>query len=153
VLELHTDLASRELASAGEEVARDLVKREVLRAWPELRGHVVHVAFGFNERTFDKQGVGHARFQPRMLTAVPNLVLCGSWIRTDEAVHDMEKAVVTGLRAANHVLQERGLAPFPVLALRRRSPWQRAASLLTPALPRPSAVAVTQRERRRSAAP
>jgi isorenieratene synthase len=141
VLELHAYLASRELCSAGKAIARALVEGELYRAWPELRGEIVHMAFGFNERTFDKQGVGHARFQPRMRTAIPNLVLCGSWIKIDEAVHDMEKAVVTGLQAANHLLEQRGRAPFPVLPLRRRSALQRLAAVLLPALPKPREVA------------
>jgi isorenieratene synthase len=140
VLELHAYLATRELRAAPEAVARSLVEQEVLRAWPELRGQIVHTVFGFNERTFDKQGVGHRRYQPRRRTAVPNLVLCGSWIKTDEAVHDMEKAVVTGLQAANDLLEERGRATFPVLSLRPSSPPQRLAALLLPALPKPSAV-------------
>ncbi len=139
VIELHSYLASRELAAAPPDVVRRLVERELVRAWPELAGAVVHVEHAANERTFDKQAVGHARYQPRMRTAVPNLVLCGSWIRTDEAVHDMEKAVVTGLRAANALLVERGLEPFAVKPLRRRSPLQRLARAVAARLPAPPA--------------
>src|SRR6185369_6348064 len=111
----------------------------VERAWPELRGQIIHVESAANERTFDKQGVGHAKHQPRMRTAVANLVLAGSWIKTDDAVHDMEKAVVTGIRAANAILGERGLAATPVLPLRPRSFLQRVASRVAPTLPVPPA--------------
>jgi isorenieratene synthase len=140
VIEVHSYLASRELAASPPAVTRALILEEALRAWPELRGHIVHVAIGSNERTFDKQGVGHRRFQPAMRTAVPNLLLCGSWIRTDEAIHDMEKAVVTGLRAANAVLEERGQAPFPVRPLRGGSALQQVVRLASLALPKPPAV-------------
>ncbi|HLK37310.1 MAG TPA: FAD-dependent oxidoreductase [Polyangiaceae bacterium] len=140
VLELHAYLASRELAACTPATVRALVEREILRAWPELRDAVVHVAVGCNERTFDKHGVGHARFEPRMKTSLANLLLCGSWIRTSEAVHDMEKAVVTGLRAANTVLEEHSLAPFEVRRLRPPSSLQRLAALLGPILPRPPAL-------------
>jgi isorenieratene synthase len=140
VLELHAYMASRELSACSAETARHLVEQDALRAWPELDGNVVHVEVAVNERTFDRQGVGHRRFQPGPRTSVPNLVLCGSWIRTDDAVHDMEKAVVTGLRAANLLLEERGCDAFPVASLRSPSPLQRVARLLRPALPRPSAV-------------
>jgi hypothetical protein len=143
VLELHSYLATRELRAAPEEVTRALVEEEVLRAWPELRGQIVRIIFGFNGRTFDKQGVGHGRFQPRRRTAVPNLVLCGSWIKTDEAVHDMEKAVVTGLQAANDLLEQRGRDTFPVLSPRPPSSQQRLAALLFPALPKPPAVSAS----------
>jgi isorenieratene synthase len=140
VIELHAYLASRELAACSPAVARDLILEEAFHAWPELHHHVVHVALGCNERTFDKQGVGHRRFQPAMRTAVPNLLLCGSWIRTDEAVHDMEKAVVTGLQAANAWLERHGQAPFPVLRLRRGSAFQQVARLASRVLPKPPAV-------------
>lgn len=119
-----------------------LVEREVVRAWPELAGKIVHIEYAANERTFDKQGVGHARFQPRMRTAVPNLVLCGSWIKTDDAVHDMEKAVVTGMRAASVLLEERRRAPVAIQPLRERSVLQRAASMLARRLPMPRPPAV-----------
>ena len=140
VIEIHAYLASRELAASPPAVARELVLNEALRAWPELRGHVVHVALASNERTFDKQGVGHRRFQPDMRTTVPNLFLCGSWIRTDEAVHDMEKAVVTGLRAANAVLEQGGKTPFAIRPLRVASALQRVARFASLALPKPPAV-------------
>lgn len=141
VIELHSYLMSRELEASSPETVRRLIEREVVRAWPELAGRIVHIESAANERTFDKQGVGHARFQPRMRTTVPNLVLCGSWIRVDDAVHDMEKAVVTGLRAANAVLEERGLEQFPVRSLRPPSSLQRMASIVTRRLPRPRGVA------------
>jgi isorenieratene synthase len=140
VIELHAYLASRELSASPPSVVRSLIEAEALRAWPELRDQIVHVAIGANERTFDKQGVGHGHFQPRMRTSVPNLLLCGSWIKTDEAVHDMEKAVVTGLRAANALLEQRGLSPYPVRSPRPASPLQRIADLLSPALPKPPIV-------------
>jgi isorenieratene synthase len=140
VLELHAYLASRELAACSPGVVRALVEKEALRAWPELRDQIVHVTIGVNDPTFDKQGVGHGRFQPKMRTSIPNLFLCGSWIKTDQAVHDMEKAVVTGLRAANALLEERGLAPFPIRSLRPPSPLQRLANRISPALPKPAVV-------------
>jgi len=140
VLEVHAYLASRQLGAAPTRIAASIIAQEVERAWPELKGHIVHIAIGPNERTFDKQGTGHGRFQPRMRTSIPNLVLCGSWIRTDDAVHDMEKAVVTGLRAANALLDERTLANFPVRSLRERSPLQRFARSLFSVLPKPPAV-------------
>jgi isorenieratene synthase len=139
VIELHSYLASRELAASSPEVVRQLVTAEVERAWPELAGQIIHIESAANERTFDKQGVGHAKFQPRMRTAVPNLVLAGSWIKTDDAVHDMEKAVVTGIRAANAILGERGLAATPIQPLRPRSLLQRVASRVAPTLPAPPA--------------
>jgi uncharacterized protein with NAD-binding domain and iron-sulfur cluster len=75
-----------------------------------------------------------------MRTAVPNLVLCGSWIKTDDAVHDMEKAVVTGIRAANAILVERGRIATSIVPLRPRSFLQRVASQVARTLPAPPAL-------------
>jgi len=75
-----------------------------------------------------------------MRTAVPNLLLCGSWIKTDDAIHDMEKAVVTGMRAANALLDERGVPGAEIRPLRPRSLLQRVASQVARTLPRPPAV-------------
>jgi hypothetical protein len=60
VIELHSYLASRELEAASPAVVRALVETELVRAWPELTNRIVHVESAANERTFDKQGVGHA---------------------------------------------------------------------------------------------
>lgn len=147
VIELHSYLASRELAASSPEVVRALVTAEVERAWPELAGQIIHIESAANERTFDKQGVGHAKYQPRMRTAVPNLVLAGSWIKTDDAVHDMEKAVVTGIRAANVVL---GTTATPILPLRPRSLLQRVATKVAPTLPVPPAASPPRSRRVRA---
>ncbi len=148
VIELHSYLASAELVASPPAVARALVEAELVRAWPELAGAIVHFELADNERTFDKQGVGHRQFQPAMRTTVPNLLLCGSWIKTSEALHDMEKAVVTGMRAANALIEETGGIPFPVQPLRRRSTLQRISARLGRRLPMPPTVRGHRREQR-----
>lgn len=112
----------------------------MLRAWPALAGKIVHIEYFVNERTFDKQAVGHGRHQPSMRTSIPNLFLCGSWVKVDTAIHDMEKAVTTGMQAASCVLESRGLAPVPVLSLRPRTLFHALLSRLAGGLPRPPAV-------------
>jgi hypothetical protein len=89
VIELHSYFAQREVASCPPEILREHIESEVLRAWPELKGSIVHVECVINERTFDKQTVGHHAFAPPVRTSIPNLTLCGSWPRIDTAVHDM----------------------------------------------------------------
>jgi isorenieratene synthase len=140
VIELHSYLAQTEIEASSPDFVRREVTRELVRAWPELAGSVVHVEYFANERTFDKQTVGRSRCQPSMRTSVPNLLLAGSWIKVDTAIHDMEKAVVTGMRAANALLEERGLAAFEVKSLRPKGPTHRLVSALSSALPRPPAV-------------
>jgi isorenieratene synthase len=142
VIEFHSYLAQREAESCAPEVLRRGLVDEIERVWPEIAGSVVHVESFVNERTFDKQTVGHQAYLPPLETGVPNLTLCGSWPRIDSAVHDMEKAVVTGMMAANRLLAARGLPRATIVPL-RRDPLPRAAvSLAGRLLPRPPGVPV-----------
>jgi isorenieratene synthase len=152
VIELHSYLGAAELdpRKVDSAAVRTVIEREILLAWPELAGQIAHLHVHANPATFDKQAVGHGAFQPRARTAVANLILCGSWIRLDRAIHDMEKAVTTGLEAANAVLEERLLAPFQVLGLRPPGSWQKLARTIQPLLPKPRAV---RRAMRASAGP
>jgi hypothetical protein len=105
-----------------------------------LAGSIVHVESFVNERTFDKQTVGHQAYPPPLETGVANLTLCGSWPRVDSAVHDMEKAVVTGMMAANRLLAARGLPSATIIPLRRLPLPRAAVSLVGRLLPRPPGV-------------
>jgi isorenieratene synthase len=140
VIECHAYLAQREVSACAPETVRRGIIDEVVRAWPELAGAIVHVESFVNERTFDKQTVGHQAFLPSTRTSIPNLTLAGSWPRIDSAVHDMEKAVVTGMMAANRVLEERGLRTAPIIPLRAHPLPAAAARLATRLLPRPPGV-------------
>jgi hypothetical protein len=123
-------------------VRRDDFKRTFgsLRFSPRPRGSKrvrkytaeANIEYFVNERTFDKQTVGHGEYQPRMRTSVPNLLLCGSWIKIDTAVHDMEKAVTTGMQAANILLERAGCDEWDVRSLRPKTRAQRIFSRVAP---------------------
>jgi isorenieratene synthase len=140
VIECHSYLAQREAEACSPETLRNGIIAEIERVWPEIAGSVVHVESFVNERTFDKQTVGHQAHLPPMETSIPNLTLCGSWPRIDSAVHDMEKAVVTGMMAANRLLAARGLPSVPIVPLRRHPLPRVAAGLANRFLPRPPGV-------------
>jgi isorenieratene synthase len=141
VIELHCYFAQREVAACHPDMLRENIEREVVRVWPELEGAIVHIEHFVNERTFDKQTVGHHEFFPPMQTSVPNLTLCGSWPSLDSAVHDMEKAVVTGILAANRILAERQRPLTPIIPLRPSRLSAATARLAANLLPRPTGVA------------
>jgi isorenieratene synthase len=150
VIECHSYIAQREIQACAPDVVRRAVVDEIVRVWPELAGSVVHVEAFVNERTFDKQTVGHRAFQPPIETSVANLTLCGSWVRLDRAVHDMEKAVVTGQLAANRVLVAHGLRESPVESLRPHSMPAAVIRAAARIAPRPPGAARVQIERARS---
>jgi isorenieratene synthase len=140
VIEFHSYLAQREVSACAPETVRRGIGDEVVRIWPELAGAITHIEYFVNDRTFDKQTVGHQAFVPSLRTSIPNLLLCGSWPRLDSAVHDMEKAVVTGMMAANCLLEERGRPAVSILPLRPHPLPAAAAHLATRLLPRPAGV-------------
>jgi isorenieratene synthase len=148
VIELHSYFASREIEAAPPAVVRAAIEREVVRAWPALAGKIVHIEYFVNDRTFDKQAVGHGKYQPGIRTSVPNLFLCGSWVKVDTAIHDMEKAVTTGIRAASCVLERLGATPITTRPLRPKTRLQNVMARMLRGLPRPPAV--IERERRRT---
>jgi isorenieratene synthase len=140
VIECHSYIAQREAEACAPETVRRGIVGEIERVWPEVAGSVVHVEHFVNERTFDKQTVGHQAYLPRLETSIPNLTLCGSWPRINSAVHDMEKAVVTGMMAANRLLALRGLPPTAIIPLRRHGLSLAVRGLAGRLLPRPPGV-------------
>jgi isorenieratene synthase len=140
VIECHSYLAQREAEACAPATVRRGIIAEVERVWPEVAGAIAHVEYFVNERTFDKQTVGHRAHLPPLETSIPNLTLCGSWPRIDSAVHDMEKAIVTGMMAANRLLTARGLPSTPIIPLRRHPLPAAAAGLAGRLLPRPPGV-------------
>ncbi len=98
---------------------------EVQRAFPELRGHFVHGARRLN--TLD-----HTLFRVpthdslHVETPWPGVYACGDWVGFDSPAFWMERAVVTGVAAANHVLQANGLEAWPIIPPRPPEPLARA---------------------------
>lgn len=60
---------------------------------------------------------GSDKLRPGAETPVAGLHLAGDWTRVDAAIWMMERAVVTGIRAANAVRSAVGMEPAPILAL------------------------------------
>jgi isorenieratene synthase len=86
---------------------------EVQRAFPELRGHFVHGARRLN--TLD-----HTLFRVPAADSLwvetpwPNLFACGDWVGYDTPAFWMERATVTGMAAANHVLAANSLPTWDI---------------------------------------
>ena len=88
---------------------------EVQAVFPELRGKRRYASFQRNTTAHTLFGLGPAHRHLGIQTPWPGLLCCGDWVRLREPALFLERACVTGIAAANAILEERGLLPWPVL--------------------------------------
>ena len=88
---------------------------DVGRAWPELKGHLIHSALTRNEATHTLLDVGRPEEHLGVKTPWPGLFCCGDWVRDRNPAMFLERACVTGIQAANTVLNDLGREPWPLL--------------------------------------
>lgn len=79
---------------------------DVQRIWPELRGGMLAQSIRRNPPTHTLFGTTGDSLAVE--TAWPGLTACGDWVRYPHPSLYMERAVVTGIAAANHVLAALG---------------------------------------------
>lgn len=94
---------------------------EVQRAYPELRGHFVHGAIRRNGRT-QTQFMVPTETSLHVETPWPNIYACGDWIGYPTPSLWMERCTVTGIAAANHVLETNGAQPWDLIPPRQPEP-------------------------------
>ncbi len=88
---------------------------EVQAIFPELRGRRQAGTIQRNTTAHTLFGLGPAQRHLGVKTPWDNLYCCGDWVRHPEPALFLERACVTGIAAANAVLQSRGLLDWPVL--------------------------------------
>lgn len=88
---------------------------DVQSAFPELRGHRIHNVLQRNPATHTLFGVGPADRHLGIETPWKNLYCCGDWVRHPSPALFLERACVTGIAAANIVLETQGLSSWPLL--------------------------------------
>ncbi|MFN8419466.1 MAG: FAD-dependent oxidoreductase [Anaerolineae bacterium] len=89
--------------------------QDITRVFPELRGTVITQSIRRNAAThslFD--GNTERGLSVDTAWSAMGLWACGDWVRYPHAALYMERAVVTGMAAANGVLRSRGLEEFPI---------------------------------------
>jgi isorenieratene synthase len=91
-----------------------LALHDLYRAWPELRGHVIHSALQRNAAAHTRLTIDKADRWLGVETPWPNLWACGDWVRGPWPALFIERAAVSGIEAANRVLQAEGCAPYPL---------------------------------------
>ena len=88
---------------------------DVYRAFPELRGHLLHAQIQRNQATHTLFTPGNPARMLAVRSPWAGLTACGDWIAHPNPAMYLERAVTTGMAAANQVLEEQGREPWPIL--------------------------------------
>ena len=102
------------LLAEGDEMVLTRATADLQRAWPELRGQLVHAHLQHNPPVHTLFGVGATARHLRVETPWPGLFACGDWVRHPTPALFLERAAVTGLAAANAVRRTEGLPELPL---------------------------------------
>lgn len=123
-LEMHLYAPERVLAQS-DSVLLATASAEAQRAFPEVRGHLVHGAVRRNEAT---QTAFRVPTRESLWVDTPweGIYACGDWIGAETSALWMERCVITGIEAANRVIGAHGLEPWRVIAGRRPEGFARA---------------------------
>jgi hypothetical protein len=87
---------------------------EIQRAFPEMRGHFVHGVVRRNSQTQTQFAVPTAD-SLHVKTPWENVYACGDWIGYPTPSFWLERSTITGIAAANFVLNANGRALYPIL--------------------------------------
>jgi isorenieratene synthase len=88
---------------------------DVQQAFPELRGHRVGQHLQRNPETHTLPAVGTEDKHLGTVTPWKNLFCAGDWVRHTAPCFFLERASLTGIEAANAVLESRGLEKFALI--------------------------------------
>ncbi|HZG40996.1 MAG TPA: FAD-dependent oxidoreductase, partial [Nodosilinea sp.] len=95
----------------------DTFEAELYDVVPELRGATVLHRQLVNQKNFAGFPPGSFANRPQTATAVDNLLFAGDWVRMPFPCGLMERAVSSGLLAANVILQREGVQRRPILSV------------------------------------
>ena len=91
-----------------------LAVSEIQRAFPNLKGHFVHGVVRRNSKVHTRFRVP-TRDSLHVQTPWHNISACGDWVGYDSPAFWMERATLTGIAAANTVLQACSMEAYPIL--------------------------------------
>jgi isorenieratene synthase len=88
---------------------------DVQQTWPELRGHLIYQHLQRNDDVHTLPEVGLQEKYLGTVTPWKNLFCAGDWVRHPAPSFFLERACLTGIEAANAVLESRGLQKFALV--------------------------------------
>jgi carotenoid phi-ring synthase / carotenoid chi-ring synthase len=89
--------------------------QDVQQAWPELRGHRIKGHVQRNPATHTLPAVGPEEKHLGTHTPWEGLFCAGDWVYHPAPAFFLERACLTGIEAANAVLEKHALEPWPLL--------------------------------------
>jgi isorenieratene synthase len=96
---------------------------DIQSAFPELRGHRIYQTIQRNNATHTLFGLGPKERHLGIETPWENLFCCGDWVRHTCPALFMERAVATGILAANAVLRSRNLSEWKLVDYPQPEPF------------------------------
>jgi carotenoid phi-ring synthase / carotenoid chi-ring synthase len=112
-IEVHL-YANKSVMEQPDNILLIKVLDDVQRAFPAIKGHFVHGVVrrnSLNHPLFRVPTADSLHFE----TPWPNILACGDWIGYSTPSFWMERACITGIAAANQILQLKGLESFPII--------------------------------------
>ena len=116
VVELHA-YCYKEKEFPTQQALLETFKRELWEIVPELDGATILHQELVNQKNFAGFPPGSYPNRPSSATAVSNLMFAGDWVKMPFPCGLMERAVSSGLLAANEVLQQEGAARRPLMSV------------------------------------
>lgn len=116
VVELHA-YCYKEKQFPTQQVLLDTFKKELWEIVPELEGaNILHQEL-VNQKNFAGFPPGSYPNRPSSATAVSNLMFAGDWVKMPFPCGLMERAISSGLLAANEILHREGSARRPLMSV------------------------------------
>lgn len=100
---------------------KDLIatfEQELYEIVPELKSATLLHRELVNQKNFSGYPPGSYGDRPETLTAAPNLLFAGDWVKMPFPCGLMERAISSGLLASNAILQAEGVQRRPLLTVR-----------------------------------
>ena len=116
VVELHA-YCYKEKEFPDQEALLATFEQELYEVVPELRQATLLHRELVNQKNFSGYPPHSHAQRPTSATASPNLVFAGDWVKMPFPCGLMERAVSSGLMAANTILQREGLQRRPLLSV------------------------------------
>lgn len=116
VVELHA-YCYKEKQFPTQQALLDTFKRELWEIVPELEGATILHQELVNQKNFAGFPPGSYPNRPSSATVVPNLLFAGDWVKMPFPCGLMERAISSGLLAANEILHQEGSARRPLMSV------------------------------------
>jgi isorenieratene synthase len=116
VVELHA-YCYKETAFPNQQMLLATFEAELYEIVPDLKGATILHRELVNQKNFAGFPPGSYASRPTTTTAAPNLLFAGDWVKMPFPCSLMERAVSSGLMAANDILRQVGVARRPLMSV------------------------------------